>query len=531
MTPGAAVAAAAFFSQKSSELMASTTNQSSPLQSSPNHLQANQQTNTDTNGGDSKKRSSPSFSAAMDFLSFKWFFKRKTSNKKQTSAAGNNETNETQQAAAIATTISNPPTTDTQFDSCCGQSETCAHVNLRPSYSFDDVDKFLKKPYITKLKMKTSDPYESNSTVRLKGKASLTRMSTTSIIERRVHLRENTNLCPLCLTVVVKCETHSIYSCGCVFCKQCLSQYLTVNIKENNGVKFLNCPDANCPALQRNSKSKNGFKSNLISRTEIEMLVEKPVFELYRKFKLDWEVDSDPNRTWCPTPNCDYICVITKPTITSLNSSSSLCSSTSTATKSKDKAYPFYCERCDQTFCSRCRKLWHPFYPCQLESEDSDLMLMLQRSANTLQCEIKRCPRCSVWIERDNGCAQMMCRKCKHVFCWFCLQSLEDDFLLRHYDKGPCKNKLGHSRASVIWHRTQVIGIFAGFGILLLLASPLFLVAAPCILCCNCCCSSTCKYLEDVDAETEKDGQMSVSNSSIDDDPFFSGKRHTDKRL
>lgn len=32
----------------------------------------------------------------------------------------------------------------------------------------------------------------------------------------------------------------------------------------------------------------------------------------------------------------------------------------------------------------------------------------------------------------------------------------QHDFLLRHYDKGPCKNKLGHSRASVIWHRTQV---------------------------------------------------------------------------
>ena len=38
----------------------------------------------------------------------------------------------------------------------------------------------------------------------------------------------------------------------------------------------------------------------------------------------------------------------------------------------------------------------------------------------------------------------------------FILLCLQDDFLLRHYDKGPCKNKLGHSRASVIWHRTQV---------------------------------------------------------------------------
>nr|XP_054533660.1 E3 ubiquitin-protein ligase RNF144A isoform X4 [Pan troglodytes]XP_054533661.1 E3 ubiquitin-protein ligase RNF144A isoform X4 [Pan troglodytes] len=70
---------------------------------------------------------------------------------------------------------------------------------------------------------------------------------------------------------------------------------------------------------------------------------------------------------------------------------------------------------------------------------------------------IKRCPKCKVYIERDEGCAQMMCKNCKHAFCWYCLESLDDDFLLIHYDKGPCRNKLGHSRASVIWHRTQVV--------------------------------------------------------------------------
>ncbi|CDQ95028.1 unnamed protein product, partial [Oncorhynchus mykiss] len=53
----------------------------------------------------------------------------------------------------------------------------------------------------------------------------------------------------------------------------------------------------------------------------------------------------------------------------------------------------------------------------------------------------------------------MMCKNCKHAFCWYCLESLDDDFLLIHYDKGPCRNKLGHSRASVIWHRTQCLSI------------------------------------------------------------------------
>ena len=58
---------------------------------------------------------------------------------------------------------------------------------------------------------------------------------------------------------------------------------------------------------------------------------------------------------------------------------------------------------------------------------------------------IKRCPMCSVPIERDAGCAQvkgihelntnfdgsmivtfqMMCKRCKHVFCWYCLTSLD----------------------------------------------------------------------------------------------------------
>ncbi|KAK4475075.1 hypothetical protein MN116_002168 [Schistosoma mekongi] len=66
---------------------------------------------------------------------------------------------------------------------------------------------------------------------------------------------------------------------------------------------------------------------------------------------------------------------------------------------------------------------------------------------------LKRCPACLVPIERIEGCAQMMCRSCKHTFCWYCLTSLDDDFLLQHYDDGACKGKLGHSRASVIGHR------------------------------------------------------------------------------
>ena len=38
---------------------------------------------------------------------------------------------------------------------------------------------------------------------------------------------------------------------------------------------------------------------------------------------------------------------------------------------------------------------------------------------------IKQCPMCGVYIERNQGCAQMLCKNCKHTFCWYCLQNLD----------------------------------------------------------------------------------------------------------
>lgn len=32
---------------------------------------------------------------------------------------------------------------------------------------------------------------------------------------------------------------------------------------------------------------------------------------------------------------------------------------------------------------------------------------------------------CGIYIERNQGCAQMLCKSCKHTFCWYCLQNLD----------------------------------------------------------------------------------------------------------
>ncbi|NWH98870.1 R144A ligase, partial [Tichodroma muraria] len=225
----------------------------------------------------------------------------------------------------------------------------------------------------------------------------------------------------------------------CLALLQCLKQYVELLIKEGLETA-ISCPDAACP------------KRGHLQENEIECMVASEIMQRYKKLQFEREVLLDPCRTWLLVISvCPFVLLLGK----SINQSSVLFST--------KLLIPH------QSFCI---SHWHSVF--KMEDDDAP---------------IKRCPKCKVYIERDEGCAQMMCKNCKHAFCWYCLESLDDDFLLIHYDKGPCRNKLGHSRASVIWHRTQVVGIFAGFGLLLLVASPFLLLATPFVLCCKCKCN------------------------------------------
>ncbi|KAG7295820.1 hypothetical protein JYU34_020893 [Plutella xylostella] len=265
--------------------------------------------------------------------------------------------------------------------------------------------------------------------------------------------------CKLCLEDTPPSKVTIIGGCGCAFCTKCMAAY--VEFEVCNGAYEVSCPDARCRA------------GAALALDEIAALVEPHVMEKHLKFRLNHEVAMDSGRAFCPRVGCD--------TVVRLRAAS-----------------PAHCPTCRHDFCSQCNQEWHGGLTCEAAAASSSTAAGSPLLPDSEL--IKLCPMCRVPIEKDEGCAQMMCKRCKHVFCWYCLASLDDDFLLRHYDKGPCKNKLGHSRASVLWHRAQVVGIFAGFGLLLLVASPLLLLAAPCIVCCKCrLCNPSTKNLEEVD--------------------------------
>lgn len=258
--------------------------------------------------------------------------------------------------------------------------------------------------------------------------------------------------CRLCLTEQPSAATRELQSCHCVFCTACLQWYVRLNIAEGGGAP-ITCPDMSCR------------ESGALLDSEIAALASPEQAALHQRLKFEREVSLDPLRAWCPVLECQSVC------------------SLPLSSEGGPVAVP--CPSCRAVFCSGCRGPWADQHTCpeqqhmmQVTAESSS------RGRSDSEAPIKQCPVCGVYIERNQGCAQMLCKSCKHTFCWYCLENLDGDIFLRHYDKGPCRNKLGHSRASVMWNRAQVVGILVGICLVVMVTSPLLVLASPCILCC-----------------------------------------------
>uniref|UniRef100_A0A8B9VN12 RBR-type E3 ubiquitin transferase n=1 Tax=Anas zonorhyncha TaxID=75864 RepID=A0A8B9VN12_9AVES len=200
--------------------------------------------------------------------------------------------------------------------------------------------------------------------------------------------------CKLCLGEYPVEQMTTIAQCQCIFCTLCLKQYVELLIKEGLETA-ISCPDAACP------------KRGHLQENEIECMVASEIMQRYKKLQFEREVLLDPCRTWCPSSTCQAVCQLQE--------------------SSPQDPQLVQCKACDIEFCSACKSNWHPGQGCQenmpisfLPGETSSVFKMEEDDA-----PIKRCPKCKVYIERDEGCAQMMCKNCKHAFCWYCLESLD----------------------------------------------------------------------------------------------------------
>lgn len=208
-----------------------------------------------------------------------------------------------------------------------------------------------------------------------------------------------------------------------------MTSYVSFEIQE--GAEEIACPDAECE------------RQGVLLLTELQDLVNPVMIEKHKKFRLyrgklldeianrisvqcvkvffTSEVEKNGQLIWCPTPGCETICRIDEPT------NSDPYTDGKTSKTRYIRMCTINCGSCKNTFCAECKLSVHQGLSC--ESYRRKLIRQGKLSVDDqelygLEC-IKKCPFCHIPIEKDSGCAQMMCKKCKHVFCWYCLASLD----------------------------------------------------------------------------------------------------------
>ncbi|KAI7799683.1 putative E3 ubiquitin-protein ligase RNF144A-B [Triplophysa rosa] len=210
--------------------------------------------------------------------------------------------------------------------------------------------------------------------------------------------------CKLCLGEFPVEQMTTISQCQCVFCSLCLKHYVDLLIKEGLEAA-ISCPDSACP------------KQGHLLENEIECMVAAEVMQRYKRLQFEREVLLDPCRTWCPSSSCQAVCQLKEDDV--------------------QAAQPVQCPQCSLRFCSACRADCHTGQGCA-ESLPITTFLPGENSSNLKnqddEAPIKLCPKCKVYIERDEGCAQMMCKNCKHAFCWYCLESLDVSFTYKMFE-------------------------------------------------------------------------------------------------
>ncbi|OMJ78962.1 hypothetical protein SteCoe_21137 [Stentor coeruleus] len=159
-----------------------------------------------------------------------------------------------------------------------------------------------------------------------------------------------------------------------IFCNNCVKQYIEVQVTHYN-ILEIPCPCLNC--------------NNFLSKSDILQFIPQDFYMKYSKILQRRLLALDPTVKFCITPDCEGIII----------------GSSSDPHKS--------CTICNMEMCFICGKPWHEGKTCEEEEN-------FEYEGWELGKNVKRCPKCSYKIEKNEGCNHMICIMCKSEFCWLC---------------------------------------------------------------------------------------------------------------
>ena len=179
--------------------------------------------------------------------------------------------------------------------------------------------------------------------------------------------------------------------CGHLFCESCWYNYLKVKILENK-LKFIKCLEYECNQIIPDEIIRKIIKKN-------EKLLEK-----YNQYKFKLDIINDPNKKFCPFPNCNSFLIKNENEINSK------------------------CEN-GHEYCFKCLNEPHGKKECD---QIIDVQNIKEYAKNTF---IKQCPKCGIYTEKNKGCNHITCAECNYEWCWLCNQHYSES----HFNQGKCK--------------------------------------------------------------------------------------------
>jgi len=189
--------------------------------------------------------------------------------------------------------------------------------------------------------------------------------------------------CAICDSVYDKKDSFAL-SCHHAFCRGCWGDYLEDKIRDGKLAVRTTCPMYKCLLV--------------VPDNVVQLLVKQDVFARYQQAVLRSFVEDSRNMRWCPAARCDRVVKVLGP------------------------VHTVQCT-CGNKFCFQCSEEPHDPVSC------AQLSLWLEKCRNESEtahwiiANTKKCPKCAVRIEKNQGCNHMVCRSCKHEFCWVCLSS------------------------------------------------------------------------------------------------------------
>ncbi|KAH7383128.1 hypothetical protein BKA64DRAFT_761293 [Cadophora sp. MPI-SDFR-AT-0126] len=169
-------------------------------------------------------------------------------------------------------------------------------------------------------------------------------------------------------------------TCGHIYCRECFNNQASAN----DGSKAIMCAEKTC-----------GY---ILEMRELKLLLSHTSFESLRQVSFEAYVRAHPKSfQYCPTPDCPQLYGPT------------------------DFGTAVLCTHCLMSICTSCKVVYHDGMSCEeykdLSSEGTKAFERYMKESDT-----RKCPECSVAIQKTYGCNHMECANCKNHFCWECMK-------------------------------------------------------------------------------------------------------------